>query len=88
MARKDNRIATKDAKITLPWPRWAELDRAIALGKYGTTFTSAAAAAVEKHLDFLIESKKIAGLTADELAAGPNPDYVQPKPKRKARAKT
>jgi hypothetical protein len=83
MARKDSRIATKETKVTLPWPQWAHLDRAIKLGKYGTTLTSAAEAAIEKHIEALIAAGKIVELSPAELAAEPSSDYVQAKRKRK-----
>jgi hypothetical protein len=87
MARKDNRIATKKTTITLTWPLYAYLDRAIVLGRYGATLTSAAEAAIDKHIEWLIAAGKIAELTPAELAAPPNPDYVQKKPKPRGKKK-
>jgi hypothetical protein len=39
MARNENRIAVKKTTITLVWPLYGYLDRAIKTGFYGATFT-------------------------------------------------
>lgn len=71
MARKDNRIAVKTTKITLPWPLYEYLDRAITLGFYGATFTAAAEKMIEEHIKHLIAQGKIKEMTSAELAAPP-----------------
>jgi hypothetical protein len=71
MARKDNRIETKTTKLTLPWPLFEYMDRAIATGFYGATYTAAAEKMIEKHIEWLIEHKKIKELTPEELANSP-----------------
>ena len=71
MAKKDNRIGSKPLKITLVWPLYEYLDRAIQLGFYGATHTAAAERMIEEHIKHLISNKKIKELTADELAALP-----------------
>ena len=83
MARKGNRIATKKTTITLAWPLYEYLDRAIRLGFYGATFTSAAESAIQKHIEWLISEKKIRELTPDEIA-NPKPEYLtKPRKPRK-----
>ena len=81
MARKDNRIAVKSTKITLPWPIYEYLDRAIATGFYGATFTSAAERAIEKHIEILCAAGEIKKMTPEELANPPAP----PTPVRRKR---
>lgn len=71
MARKDNRIATKSIKITLVWPLYEYLDRAIKLGFYGATYTAAAERMIEEHVKFLIKQREIKKLTSEELAQAP-----------------
>jgi hypothetical protein len=50
--------------------RFVSLDRAIKLGFYGATYTSAAERAIEEHMRHLISQGKITEMTAEELAKG------------------
>jgi hypothetical protein len=84
MARKDNRIAVKKTTITLTWPLYGYLDRAIRTGFYGATFTSAAEAAIQKHVEWLIDQNKIREMTEAELANPPEEFTQRP---RKSRVK-
>lgn len=58
-------------KITLAWPLYEYLDRAITLGFYGATHTSAAERAIEKHIEHLIAEGEIKKMTPAELANPP-----------------
>jgi len=71
MARSPNRIEVHELKLTLVWPVFEYLDRVLSLSGYGSSFTSAAEAAISKHLEFLIANGKIAELTEAERKAGP-----------------
>lgn len=89
MARKDNRIVVKSVTITLPWPLFAYLERAMPSGFYGATYTSAAEAAIEKHIEFLIAKGDIVKMTAAELAVTPEEFLTKPrKPKPPKRPNT
>jgi len=71
MAREHNRIAVKTIKLTLAWPLYEYLDRAIKRGFYGASYTAAAERMIEERIQLLINEKKIEEMTSAELSKPP-----------------